>query len=78
MQALIKLFQRMFGEGLAKNIVICFTRWDFQIRSKKKQSAKMTMEEMILAYRKKLNELYGFNLSSDQFIFIDNSLDEDD
>jgi hypothetical protein len=66
----------MFGDDFFKNSILCFSRFSSDKRTQKarENGSKNSVEKLIQTYTQKFKELYDFNLSKDQFVFINNEL----
>jgi len=74
LQGMLKVFDRMFGEGFWANSIFLFTRWEVDERSEKQRSIKKkkSMDEIIEEFEVILNEKFSIHVEREQFIFIDN------
>jgi len=76
LQDMLTIFQSIFSKEFFKNIVICFTRFSFDERSKASRKKGGNQESLIKQYIAEFNSRYGFKLSEKQFIFVDNDYND--
>ena len=68
----------MFGKEFFRNTLLVFTKFGHDKRSKSERQRGKLMNECIIfqEYSKHFSEKFEFKLRKNQFVFIDNSVDD--
>jgi hypothetical protein len=63
----------MFSDNISPNLLVCFTNVD-KINKKKEQEKVKLIERWQIEFKNR----FGYHLDNRQFVFIDNTVPEDD
>jgi hypothetical protein len=74
----IKLFSQMFSSDFFYNVLVCFTRFGFDKKSVslRKKGKALDEGDLIEQMQDEFKNRFGYDLSDEQFAFIDNSVGE--